>query len=567
MKQYGINGRYINYILIGIIVILTVFRIYLGVNIPLFLQGDARYDDYLMVQYADSIVAGRWLGSYCNLTLVKTCAMSLMLALGYFGGISYGALVTFLYILSVLAVSVSFGKLMGNRFIAYICYIILLFSPVMFHKENVQKVYRGGYIVIFSLFAVAAVVGLFAYYNERLRYMVMWAVIGSLALPIFWYMKEDSIWLLPFVVTGTVITLICLITDKNTEKRIEKIVTCILPIVSLVVCILIYRGLNKEYYGLYTDNDRGNTYFAEVVHDLLKMENAGEGSSWLTRDSLVNALYNSKTFESIWGEVVSVYDARAQKDGNVDGDFFIWGLREGAQMAGVYDNGVKGSEEYWKTVHDELTQAYKNGKLKEDERLIFFSDVTRGATLNDITQYYKHNLKNAIKKIITYEFNDLELLESVGEDYKISLMARYAGDNYIHDGTSDELKIHRYEKVIYIANSITGVFRKIASKIFKASVIGYIAFILTATFYRKHGLVRRDDIKIFAVCVGLGMTSLVLIMAVLWFCNFLTEYKIYDYCSAAIPLIQILEIIGIYYLVRTIYCYVNVFLKEKHKKA
>ena len=115
MKQFGINGRYINYILIGIIVILTVFRIYLGINIPLFLQGDARYDDYLMVQYADSIVSGRWLGSYCNLTLVKTCAMSLMLALGYFGGISYSFLVTFLYILSVLAVSTSFGKLIGNK--------------------------------------------------------------------------------------------------------------------------------------------------------------------------------------------------------------------------------------------------------------------------------------------------------------------------------------------------------------------------------------------------------------------------------------------------------------------
>ncbi|MBR6147765.1 MAG: hypothetical protein IKQ44_05305 [Lachnospiraceae bacterium] len=567
MKQFGINGRYIKYIFIGAVVILTLFRIYLGVNIPLFLQGDARYDDYLMVQYADSISSGNWLGNYCNITLVKTCSMSLMLVLGHFCGISYSMMLTVLYILSVLAISVSFGKLSDNRYIGIICYIVLLFSPIMFHKENVQKVYRGGYIVIFSMFVTAAVVGLFAFCKEKISRMVIWSIIGSLALPIFWYMKEDSIWLLPFVVTGIAITIICLALDKKTQNKSLRIVICTLPLVSLILCILIYRGINKKYYDIYTDNDRSNTYFAEVIHDLLKMENAGDEDSWLTRESLVNALSSSEAFASIGWEVLSVYDMRAGKDGNVVGDYFIWGLRESAGVAGIYDNGAKESEGYWKTIHDELTKAYEEGKLTEDDNAIFLSPVTRGAALEEISNYYRNNLRNTLKQILIYEFNDLELLESVGDADRISIMAVYAGNNYISETNYDEVAIQRYEKVVGIANNMIDIFERSARIVLKVSVIGYIAFILTGIIYRRQGVIRLDDIRLLTVCLGLGLTSLILIMAVLWFCNFLTDYKIYDYCSAAIPMIQILEIIGIYYFIRTIYMYIKNVSLKRCKKA
>ena len=67
-------------ILIIIGLFFTIYRIYLSIKMPLFLQGDYINDDYLFVEYASEILKGNWLGNFGERTLVKSCSFSLFLA-------------------------------------------------------------------------------------------------------------------------------------------------------------------------------------------------------------------------------------------------------------------------------------------------------------------------------------------------------------------------------------------------------------------------------------------------------------------------------------------------------
>src|SRR5574344_534127 len=87
--------------LIIALVILTVFRIWLGLRTPLLLQGGAGYDDFLLVKYAARILQGDWLGTFNVLTLAKGVSFPFFLVFTYLSGISYSLLLICLYIFSL----------------------------------------------------------------------------------------------------------------------------------------------------------------------------------------------------------------------------------------------------------------------------------------------------------------------------------------------------------------------------------------------------------------------------------------------------------------------------------
>ena len=54
-----------------ILIFFTFLRIFLTTNIPIFLSTNMGYDDVLMVNQAESLIDGNWLGEYDDKTLTK----------------------------------------------------------------------------------------------------------------------------------------------------------------------------------------------------------------------------------------------------------------------------------------------------------------------------------------------------------------------------------------------------------------------------------------------------------------------------------------------------------------
>lgn len=113
------------YMLITFIVVLTLFRIWLGVKTPLYLQADATCDDFLLVRYAANMLTGNWLGSFESLTLTKSAAFPAILAFGYLCGIPYSLGLIVSYVFAVALLCIALSQLIPDRrftvFIVFSC--------------------------------------------------------------------------------------------------------------------------------------------------------------------------------------------------------------------------------------------------------------------------------------------------------------------------------------------------------------------------------------------------------------------------------------------------------------
>ena len=539
MERYGIkvNDRIKRVILLLSMMIVTVIRICLANMIPMLLQGDAKYDDFLMIRYAETITEGNWLGDYSLYSLLKTISAPILMIIGRFFGIQYNVFCVILYILAVGSVVLALDRFTNNRLWTFATYTYLLYSPIMFHEENVQKVYRGGFIVPFALLVMAAVIGIFENHDNCKR-MMLWSLILSLTFPIFWYLKEDSIWILPFVLSGLAISAILIVVERSREWK-RMLVIAVMPVLVLVLSTVAYKSINYHYYGVWTDVDRNDTYFAKTISDILHIEGAGEGTSWITRDTIETACDNSITLNGIRRNLMEEYDHRAEDNGDVDGDFVIAAFREAGADSGLYDLDGSYTEKFYKNVHEELEASFDSGRLVKSDS-IFISGIARGYTLAEIREYYGKRLKDSIKLVLFYEHNETGIKKSVGEDEKIRRMAVYAGDDYISDKTTEE-RASRYKRGADIAEHITQTYRRITRIIIVIAMIGMIWGLISA---KKKNC---NSLWLIVISGGLALTALLMIVAVLWFCNFLTDWKVYDYCSAIIPAIELIEMIGIYF--------------------
>ena len=182
------SNKKINRIIMLILSFFTLIRIYLQVKLPLYLQAGAGFDDFLLVRYARTILAGRWLGSFDTKTLAKGVSYPIYLAINYVLGIPYSFALIITYILAIILFIIVIKKYFKHKNYLYLIYLVLLYSPVMFHIENGQKIYRGGVIVSFSLIVISAMIGIYNSKSEKIKKLAVYSIIAALSLPFFYYL-------------------------------------------------------------------------------------------------------------------------------------------------------------------------------------------------------------------------------------------------------------------------------------------------------------------------------------------------------------------------------------------
>lgn len=522
-----------------VLILAIIFRIWLQVKTPLILQGGASYDDFLLVKYAQSIIEGSYLGSFNVLTLAKTLSFSYYLIFVYLTGLSYSLLLILLYICAILLLIKALKPLVKSKYFSFGLYLFLLYSPVMFHEENVQKVYRGGVIVCFAIIVIAAFIGIFTRYKNS-KSLAKWSILGALSLSFFYFLKEDAIWIIPYVMLMCIFTIyfIC----KHSHKfEFKKIILVILPIIVLVGVKNISCFINYSYYGEYAITDRSGTYFKDAMHDILQIKDDKKDKDvWISKKMLIDATNNSKTLHKDKKALLKMYDNPwAVTDGEIPGDMIYWKIKDTLSNQGHYKSG-KQINNYYKKVHDELTGSFKKGKLKKSDE-IYVSSIARGFTKNDIGSIIGDFNKGVINGVI-YKENITVLKASSGPRENIILMDKFTNSNMILPSS----KIYgTHQRVIDIDNFITKLYQVTGLVIF---VVALTSFALSIVFQIKD----RHIEKFTLIAISLILSSGALIFGVTYFCNFLSERKVYDYIGGFIPILQILEAYYIYYLIKTV---------------
>ena len=563
----------LTYILYLFLVIITLYRIHLAVSIPLYADASANLDDFMMVKYAIKMINFEWLGTFNYLTLAKSTSYSLFLAIGYFLHIPYSMFLILCYISSIVLLILALKKIINNKVVLTILYTILLYSPAMFHVENTIKIYRGGLIITFALFVIACVIGLFSNRDEKLKKMLLWSIGLSLSLSFFWFIKEDSIWILPFVLGISIATIIWLLINKRKmSDYIKRILIILIPFVSLIFVNVLFKSLNYVCYGEYTITDRTGTYYKSFLHDLLSIKSKRIDGIWITKDTMYKAIDASKTLKKIKPQIDLMYDSSwALVKGEIKGDIIFWTIRGAMNDAGVYKDGGKKANEFYKKIHKELTKAFDDGKLKR-ENAFYISDVTKGITKGDI-KYFKKELPKEFKVLIDYSENEIGTYNAKGQYADIVLMDYVTNSKIVWPQVAgNELYNQMYNNALSSvkkANKIVSIYQKSGKIIFITSIIGIVILVIKTIidlFKKKY-----TYLPVSIIIIGLVLTIFVVVIGISWFVSWFEYIKyryMYNYSCGIIPLIQIIKVFGNYYLLYFIYkiigTMISIFKKRKN---
>jgi hypothetical protein len=182
----------------------TALRILAGLRIPYMILADQRYDDRMLFENAYDLLSGVWLGSYDAYALAKGIGYPMFLVLAKKLCLPYSVLLALLQAvgawLFVRALSVRWKNPYGQTLL----YLLLLFSPISLTQLVTQRLYRMAIVPGMVLVVFSGMIGLTLRKELPLKKQLPWAVLTGMALAFFWQIREDSVWILPFIAVMTV---------------------------------------------------------------------------------------------------------------------------------------------------------------------------------------------------------------------------------------------------------------------------------------------------------------------------------------------------------------------------
>lgn len=403
------------------IVFFTLLRIILMARLPIYALGNASGDDRLLVRYADSLLQGTWIQeSYTSMTLVKGISFPLFLVFCKWAGIPYFVGLALLYVFSAALFVKAISPVVKVKSVLYGFYLFLLYSPVGFDTEITQRVYRMAIIVPTVLIVFACFFGLWFRRKLTIKRTFPWAVGAGISLSFFWYICENSVWIMPFVVAATASMVIHSIIYYR-EQLWHRIMFFLIPLCIMLILSTVYSTINYAHYGTFLINDRTQGSFAEFSGNILKIDSLTEEketTTWVYKEALDTFGDISPDFRALKDEMYK-YDTWL-RNGEIMGDLYQWALRKAASDLGYYKSSTK-AEELFRKLNNELEQAFEEGKLSKKEA-IYFTSQAKGIEYKEIPDLLKEMVTNTIT-LLSYEYLEMDSYpEAWGTDEQIRLM-------------------------------------------------------------------------------------------------------------------------------------------------
>lgn len=372
LKSYFENVILDNKILIILMFILGLVRVLLELGLPSYAIGYNEYDDMLMLKYADYISSGNWLGPYGKTTLLKRPSFSLLIAFFMWLNIPYKIGIIMLYILSVAIFIIAVKPVIKTKLYLFIIYSILLFSPAMLNFDYVQRIYRMAIVPSAVLLVVGSLIGMYFRRKANNSTMLKWSILTGISLCFFWNIREDSIWMLPFILGAVCITLISLfnIYKNNKKTLVYKSLIVALSLMILTVGNNFIKLMNLRYYGIYTSSDLADTNFNKLMETFYSIKQDEEKPYINVNRSTIDKLCGvSPTLNSLKKEIDEIYEGWWQEygkfsnDGEIEGVYIRWAFRDVVEKAGYYKD-AKETDVLYEKIDEEIHDAINKGYIE-----------------------------------------------------------------------------------------------------------------------------------------------------------------------------------------------------------
>ena len=368
------EARVSEYILLALAALLCVIKHVLVTTLPV-VAAHTTTDDLLMVQMAEDLLRGNWLGAYSPVILMKGIFFPVFLAASYRFGSSYLSSLDCMNTLACFYFVWQMRHLFRDRRLLFPLFVVLLFEPCTYSARTFQRVYRTVLTGQQVLFLFGSYFGLYLRGKEHRQsgnWQQPWrdlllALVAGITLWAMWNTREESFWVIPFVSVASILILIDLIGALRVQKHALKLIgirifCCLLPFLILFGGNQWIRWQNERHYGVALRLEEVDGEFGKTVKTIYSIKNEVDlPYVTVSREKLERLYAASEALRSIRPELDKNMDRfsssdRIRDDGEIEDVQFFWGLKRAAYENGIADTLQK-SQQFWRQVRLELETA------------------------------------------------------------------------------------------------------------------------------------------------------------------------------------------------------------------
>jgi len=328
-----------------------------------FIEG-TRLDDAWFARTAESLLDGRWMGSYDQTTLIKGPAFSYFLALNHIAGmpVTLTLALAFVAATSYLCwVLWRFGGL--HQVVAFSLFVLLLLQPALVPT----RVVRDG--IYHSLFLVVLAASLAIALDRRPGVPWAHAVAAGLSLGFLWITREEGIWVLPALL---LLALVGWRARRGSGNRRWWLVGLATVLFVAALPALVTSTVNRIEYGTFAVVDFTGGPFQSALKDLDSISAGGEIPHVPVSRAALTAAFDVSPAAR---ELQAYFDGPAilglrttcltypEACGEVAGGWFAWALRDASAAAGHYSSSAE-ADRYWNQISKEIRIACESGSLR-----------------------------------------------------------------------------------------------------------------------------------------------------------------------------------------------------------
>lgn len=350
--------------------LLMLLRLWTMQGLPIWALPQSPHDDAMMVNIACQLGGGG--PEYDQLALVKGWSFPLFLAALHKLRIPYllGMAVLSAGVSLMAALALSDGRM---RPFHYALYAALLFNPAMTSCDILLRVYRNGLSAVTAFAVILALIAVYLRRYRRPTAWLPWTAIACVALPVFYYTREDSIWLLPFCFGVAAVSVLSAWLSGRKRRAAGLLAAFLLPVLALEGTTAVLRAQRKAKYGVAITNELSEGEFPRVMRAIYAVDMDTPQPMYVAASrEKIRMLYDySPALRSIapeleekldeWAQYVRLTENRENRE--VENGWFFWCLRDAAQEAG-YFGSLEASQAFWRQMADELEDALDGGRLK-----------------------------------------------------------------------------------------------------------------------------------------------------------------------------------------------------------
>ena len=529
------------------ILVVSILKQVLVNDMPVAANVALGIDDALMISMTKSITENNWIGQYGDAVISKGVTFPLILAFCYFTKIDYITMMTILYTIACLCLIAVLSKKIKNKIALFLIYVITLFTPVMYSYQVMQRVYRNALIPSFAIMIISGYLYLFFSRNdEKISKRIIVSILTGIILALFWYTREDSIWMIPFIVFISISAIIGVIAkDKKITKNLFKNLLLFVIPIALVFCyksIISYQ--NYKHFGVYTvyNNEAYNKamkslkkvkkydYYDNIDFTTTKLQRVAEVATSLSQ-------IHPRLIELIYG--YSLIDS-GPLDGEVVNGWFPWALKGTLSEFGYY-NDAKNTNDFFNTLHLEIENGLANGTLEKED--------VKPDMVNNINKVFE-----AAKKTFEalYKYDDIFFKAQtdnyeIGFDSKYKDFAKFTNNKFIIYEDDEFISGRYFESVdnyeneiksrVEIINNLIKYYKNINSVTLVTGIILYViySFVTLIQLFKK----KFYNLEMWIAVSGILGAMLSLALGIAYETAFNANVITAMYLSATYPLMLI----------------------------